>query len=266
MYYKFIIGPFTNATLRLDLPPTRIYNFAGRRGLVNHRKGGAAMYSIGMTGNIGVGKSTVLCMLQALGARVIDADKLAHQVMQPGTAVWRAVVETFGQPILAPDGQIDRLALGRLVFSDSAALRRLEAIVHPAVGAEIQRQVATATEPVVVIEAIKLVEAGLHQQVDAVWIVTCQREQQIDRLMARRGMSYEDAVQRIDAQTPIASKLLLADVIIDNSGSLDDTWRRVQGAWEAIPGLAEIPAGMGRPCTEDKTASRAPTVSEYQPN
>ena len=224
------------------------------------------MYTIGMTGNIGVGKSTVLCMLQALGARVVDADRLAHQVMRPGTPVWRAVVDTFGQAILAPDGQIDRPALGRLVFSAPDALRRLEALVHPAVGAEIQRQIAEATEPVVVVEAIKLVEAGLSRQLDALWIVTCSREQQIDRLMARRGKSVEDAVQRVEAQTPIETKLPLADVVIDNSGSVDDTWRQVQIAWEAIAGLAEIPAGLSHPCGDAPRPPRAPDIKTYQTN
>lgn len=194
------------------------------------------MYTIGLTGNIGCGKSTVLCMLEALGGRIIDADKLAHQVMEPGSDVWYAIVEAFGQAIVAPDGRIDRPALGRIVFSDPQALRRLEALVHPAVDAEIHAQIEAATEPVVVIEAIKLVEAGLHRDLDALWIVTCSREQQFERLIRQRGMSYEAARQRIEAQAPIEDKLALASVVIDNSGTLDDTWRQVLAAWEGILG------------------------------
>ena len=217
------------------------------------------MYTIGLTGNIGCGKSTVLCMLEALGGRIIDADKLAHQVMEPGSDVWYAIVEAFGQAIVAPDGRIDRPALGRIVFSDPQALRRLEALVHPAVDAEIHAQIEAATEPVVVIEAIKLVEAGLHRDLDALWIVTCSREQQFERLIRQRGMSYEAARQRIEAQAPIEDKLALASVVIDNSGSLDDTWRQVLAAWERIFGAPSLPDGPPS-CGQDADQTRQLSV------
>lgn len=209
------------------------------------------MYTIGLTGNIGCGKSTVLCMLQALGGRVVDADKLAHQVMEPGTQVWRAIVEEFGQAIVTPEGRIDRPALGRIVFSDPLALRRLEAIVHPAVDAEIRAEIEAATEPVVVIEAIKLVESGLHRSLNALWVITCSREQQFDRLMQKRGMSYETARQRIEAQAPIEEKLPLASVVIDNSDSVENTWRQVQSAWEAIFGVASLRDVSTPLCAQD---------------
>lgn len=192
---------------------------------------GALLYTIGLTGNIGCGKSVVLCMLQALGARVIDADKLAHLVMAPGAPAYAAIVDAFGPQVVAADGSIDRPALGRIVFSDPTALRRLEGISHPAVRVEIRRRISSATEPVVVVEAIKLIESGLAQELDAVWIVTCTREQQLQRLTQRRGLPLDVAVQRIDAQSPIETKLPLADVVIDNSGRLADTWRQVCAAW-----------------------------------
>ena len=195
------------------------------------------MHTIGITGNIGCGKSTVLCMLAALGARVIDADKLAHSVMRAGTPVSEAVVAEFGRDIVGPDGEINRPALGRVVFSDPTALRRLEAIVHPAVRAELQGQIAAATEPVVVVEAIKLVEGGLYRMLDVLWVVTCDPEQQIARLVQQRGMSRADALQRINAQAPIAEKLPLADVVIDNSGSVAATWEQVRAAWNALPNV-----------------------------
>jgi dephospho-CoA kinase len=223
------------------------------------------MYTIGLTGNIGCGKSTVLCMLQALGARVVDADKLAHQVMEPGTPVWYAIVDTFGQAILTPDGRIDRPALGRIVFSAPAALRRLEAIVHPAVREKIREQIEEATEPLVVIEAIKLVETGLHRLLNALWIVTCEREQQIERLVRKRGMSYETALQRIDAQAPIETKLHLAHVVIDNSGSIEATWWQVQAAIEAIFGavsLDDLPPACVDEAQDDETHSALVVVSE----
>ncbi len=204
------------------------------------------MYSIGLTGNIGCGKSTVLRMLQAFEARVIDADKLAHQVMEPNTPAWRAIVDAFGATVVAPDGRIDRPALGRIVFANPPALRRLEEIVHPAVDREIRAQLATATEPIVVVEAIKLVEVGLHKRLDALWVVTCTREQQIQRLVEQRGMSEETAVQRIDAQGSIEDKLALANVVIDNSGSLDDAWRQVQAALVPVLGQ-DLVRAVARP-------------------
>ena len=205
------------------------------------------MHTIGITGNIGCGKSTVLCLLAALGARVIDADKLAHTVMRAGTPVWDAVVAEFGRDIVGADGEINRPALGRIVFSDPTALRRLEAIVHPAVRTELQAQIAAATEPVVVVEAIKLVEGGLYRLLDALWIVTCDPEQQIERLVQQRGMSRADALQRIAAQAPIAEKLLLANVVIDNSGSVAETWQQVRGAWNALPNVPRAPTAAP-PC------------------
>ncbi len=205
------------------------------------------MHTIGITGNIGCGKSTVLCMLAALGARVIDADKLAHTVMRAGTPVWDAVVAEFGRDIVGADGEINRPALGRVVFSDPTALRRLEAIVHPAVRTELQAQIAAATEPVVVVEAIKLVEGGLYRLLDALWIVTCDPEQQIERLVQQRGMSRADALQRIAAQAPITEKLPLAHVVIDNSGNVAETWQQVRAAWNALPNVPPAPTAVP-PC------------------
>ena len=192
------------------------------------------MYLIGLTGNIGTGKSTVLRMLEQLGARVIDADRLAHEVMEPDTPVWRDVVESFGPGVVAADGRIDRAALARIVFDDPVALQRLEAIVHPAVGARIAQALAEATEPVVVIEAIKLIEAGLHERADAVWIVTCRSEQQVQRLTEGRGFSEEEVRRRMEVQPPIEPKLPLADVVIDNSGTVEKTWQQVLAAWQEI--------------------------------
>jgi len=191
-------------------------------------------YLIGLTGNIATGKSVVLEMLQRLGAKAIDADALAHEVMEKGTPVWQAVIQEFGEDILGPDGSIDRKKLGDIVFADEAALRRLEAIVHPAVTARIQELIENSEQPVVVIEAIKLIEAGMHRACDALWVVTCRKEQQLARLMKQRGLSEEEALQRIEAQPPQEAKLALADVVIDNSGSLKNTWRQVKGGWDKI--------------------------------
>jgi dephospho-CoA kinase len=191
-------------------------------------------YVIGLTGNIATGKSTVLRMLKRLGARAIDADALVHELMEKGTPVWQAVVQEFGQSILGSDGSINRKKLGSVVFADEAALRRLETIVHPAVIARTQELIKSSQEPVVVIEAIKLIEAGVDKTCDALWVVTCSKEQQLARLVKQRGLTEEEARQRIEAQPPQEAKLALADVVIDNSGSPDETWRQVEREWDRV--------------------------------
>jgi dephospho-CoA kinase len=191
-------------------------------------------YIIGLTGNIATGKSTVSKMLRRLGARVIDADVLAHEVMEKGTPIWQAIVQDFGQGILCRNGSINRKRLGDIVFADEAALRRLEALIHPVVIARTQELIQSSETPVVVVEAIKLIEAGMHRACDALWVVTCHKEQQLARLMKQRGLTEEEARQRIEAQPPQEDKLALADVVIDNSGSLDETWQQVKVEWDKI--------------------------------
>ena len=190
---------------------------------------------IGLTGNIGVGKSTVMALLAELGAAGIDADKVAHQVMEPGQPAYERIVARFG-PQIAPDGgPIDRVRLGQIVFTDPVALADLEAIVHPAVFQVIQRRVAEAAAPVVVIEAIKLLEAGLSRQLcQQIWVVTAPREQQIQRLMSSRGLSEAEAILRIDAQPPQSAKVAQADVVIENDSRLNEVRAQVERAWQTL--------------------------------
>ncbi len=192
------------------------------------------MFVIGLTGNIGCGKSTVATTLRELGAEIIDADTVAHQVMAPPGPVYDSIVREFGREILAPDGSIDRRKLGQIVFADPGALRRLDSLVHPATSTTIRQMIATSSARVVVVEAIKLIEAGTYRVCNSVWIVTCTREQQIQRLVAERGLSREDAERRVNAQEPIEAKLSYADVVIDNSGRLEDTRRQVLDAWKRL--------------------------------
>jgi len=191
-------------------------------------------YLIGLTGNIATGKSAVLRMLKRLGAKVIDADALVHRLMAEGTPVWQAILDEFGEGILGPEGKIDRGKLGAIVFADAEALKRLEAIVHPAVTARLDELIHQATEPVVVVEAIKLIEAGWHRTCDALWVVTCPKEQQLERLLRRRKLSREEALLRIEAQPPQEDKVALADVVIDNSGSLEEIREQVEKEWERL--------------------------------
>jgi dephospho-CoA kinase len=200
----------------------------------------APPYLIGLTGGIACGKSTVVAMLTALGARTIDADRVTHQVQRPGTPVYERIVAAFGQRVLtAPGGPIDRRALGAIVFSDRAALARLEQIVHPAVRAEIRAFIAES-DGVVVIDAIKLIESGWADECQQVWVITCEEPQQIERLMTTRGMSEEEARQRVAAQAPQSSRLARATVVIDNSGSQEHTRSQVEAAWRGV--LADMGA------------------------
>jgi dephospho-CoA kinase len=191
-------------------------------------------YLIGLTGNIATGKSQVARMLAGLGARVLDADRIAHSVMAPGGPAHAAVVEEFGPRVVASGGTVDRVKLGAIVFRDAAALERLEAIVHPQVVAEIDHQVAEALEPAVVVEAIKLIEAGMHHGCDELWVVTAPRPVQIARLVAGRGLSEEEAALRVDAQPPQEKKAALADRVIVNDGSLDELRGQVETAWAQV--------------------------------
>jgi dephospho-CoA kinase len=191
---------------------------------------------IGLTGNIATGKTEVAQMLAELGAAVIDADKVAHDVMRPGGPAYDPVVKAFGPGILAADGTIDRARLGAIVFRDAAALRRLEAAVHPATLIGVGRRIAQASQPVVVVEAIKLIEAGMHRVYDALWVVTAPRSTQIARLVETRGLTEQEAVLRVDAQPPQEEKAAQADVVIVNDGDLDALREKVRAAWAQIEG------------------------------
>ncbi|MGC9394516.1 MAG: dephospho-CoA kinase [Anaerolineae bacterium] len=197
-------------------------------------RGEESPYRIGLTGNIATGKSTVGRMLAKLGAEVIDADRVAHATLAPGGAAYDDVVAAFGAEILAPDGTIDRGKLGDIVFSDAEALAQLERVVHPPVIADVRRRIAASPAPVVVVEAIKLLESGVASDYDAIWVTTCPETAQVKRLMRSRHLTHAEALRRIHAQPPQAEKLARADVVIDTSGSIDETRAQVVAAWENI--------------------------------
>lgn len=192
-------------------------------------------FVIGITGNIACGKSLVLRLLDELGASTIDADRVAHEVMAPGTPTAEKIIATFGEEIRSADGGIDRRKLGAIVFSDPAKLAQLDALAHPPTVDEIRKRIREATTNVVVVDAIKLFEAGLASDCDEVWVVVCDPDQQVTRLMARNGLSREEALQRINAQSPQEEKARRADRVIDNSGTIEDTTQQVHTAWAALP-------------------------------
>jgi dephospho-CoA kinase len=191
-------------------------------------------YLIGLTGNIGSGKSTVLAMLEQLGARIVDADGLVHEVMDKGTPVWQAVVDTFGEAVLDEAGRIDRQKLGSVVFEDPQALKRLEEIVHPAVDESFRELMQNAEEPVIALEAVKLIQSGVHQMLNSLWLVTCPEEERLRRLVEDRGLDPEEVQERLRAQMPEEEQARWADVVIDNGGTLERTWEQVEAEWERI--------------------------------
>ena len=191
-------------------------------------------YVIGLTGNIATGKSVVRRMLEHLGAYTIDADALSHRVISKGAPGYQPVLETFGKWLLDKEGQIDRDKLGRLVFADPEALKQLEGIVHPYVRQAIDILIKRAKQTVVVVEAIKLLEGGLSKLCDAVWVADAPQEVQVERLMRKRGLSREDALQRVRSQPSQQDKLKAADVIVRNHGSYEDLWKQVSEMWKII--------------------------------
>lgn len=188
-------------------------------------------YVIGLTGNIATGKSLVRRMLESLGAFGIDADALAHKVIKPGSQGYYHVVKEFGQSVLAPGGEVNRAKLGEIVFADPLALQRLEAVIHPLVGEQINTIISTVDSSTIVIEAIKLIEAGLDKQCDTLWVTWSITELQIARLMQSRRMDLEEAYRRISAQPPQAQKISKADQVIENNGSIQELRERVLQAW-----------------------------------
>jgi dephospho-CoA kinase len=205
-------------------------------------------YVIGLTGNIATGKSVVRRMLEHLGAYTIDADALSHRVISKGAPGYQPVLDKFGTWLLDKDGQIDRARLGRLVFADGQALAQLEDIIHPYVGQAVDLLTRRATQKVIVIEAIKLLESDLRNRCDAIWVSDAPQEVQIERLMRKRGMSREEALQRIHSQSAQKEKLAAAKVIITNNGSYEDLWKQVSEAWKTIsPSQEAGPATLVTP-------------------
>lgn len=189
---------------------------------------------LGITGNIACGKTSVGQMLLQLGAeRYIDADAVVHGLYDSGQPIALQVAEAFGPAVMALDGSVDRKALGAVVFRDAESMRRLEGIVHPAVGkAMLQELSHVSPTGVVVIDAVKLLEGSSGALCQSKWLVICPEEQQLARLMARNALSEEEARARLRAQPPIAPKLALVDEVIDNGGSLEQTRRQVVAAFE----------------------------------
>ncbi len=209
-------------------------------------------YVIGLTGNIATGKSVVRKMLEHLGAYGIDADALAHRAIAQDAPGYQPVIDTFGSWILTSGGQIDRTKLGKIVFSDVEALEKLEAIIHPLVRQAIDLLIRRASQKIIVIEAIKLLEGELRQACDNIWVTTAPMEIQLRRLRLKRGLSAEAARQRIAVQPPQAEKIEAANFVIKNSGSFEDTWKQVLAAWQETVSVEVLEPPQPSPAAKGK--------------
>ena len=195
------------------------------------------MLKVGLTGGIAAGKTTVASMLRDRDVPVLDADPLGHELLEPGQAAYEEVVAAFGQEILEAGGKVNRAKLGGVIFADAGKRARLNQILHPRILEVVQKWFAALDEPegpeFAVVEAALIVEAGYNRNLDKLIVCWCQPEQQLERLMLR-GLSAEEAQQRIAAQMPLDEKRRLADEAIDCSGSIEETQRQVNQAAEKL--------------------------------
>jgi dephospho-CoA kinase len=203
------------------------------------------MASFGLTGGIASGKSTVAAMFRDLGAKIIDADRLAHELLRSGSAVHTQIVNRFGRGILDAAGEIDRARLGEIVFADAEGRAALNAIVHPAIMARREELLAAyhAGNPaaVVISDAALIYEAHIESRFLKVIVTWCRHEQQLDRLLAKGTLSREQAERRIQSQMPGDEKRRRADYVIDTSGSMEETRRQVEALYPRL----ELLAGQG---------------------
>jgi len=208
-------------------------------------------YVIGLTGNIATGKSVIRKMLEHLGAYGIDADALSHRAIAKGAPGYQRVLDTFGTWLLDSSGEIDRARLGRLVFSDPQALQQLETIVHPLVEYAIDLMIQRASQRVIVVEAIKLLEGKLAAACDTIWVTYAPESVQKARLVKKYGLDEEDSLQRIRAQSPQEVKTAAANVIIQNVGSFEEAWKQVVAAWKTISPVTDTNPVVMRRAVKD---------------
>jgi dephospho-CoA kinase len=200
--------------------------------------------SFGLTGGIASGKSTVARFLEALGAKVIDADRVGHELLQPSNPIHNKVVSHFGEEILTPGGEIDRERLSSIVFTDPQKLSELTAIMHPRLIARVEElaQELHARHPraVIIVDAALIYEAAVEHRFAKILVAWCSPEQQIERLMAKTGVSRQDALRRMASQIPAEEKRRRADYVIDCSGSLEETRAQVEVLYPELKRLAEF--------------------------
>jgi len=197
---------------------------------------------VGLTGGYGTGKSTAAKFFKQLGARLIDADSISRKILSKGEETWQEVIHFFGQKILDSNGSIDRAKLADLIFKDEALRRRLNEVAHPRIRLEIEeeikkfRNLKSEIQPpkILIIDAPLLLEAGMQDLVDCLIVVNLHYEEQIKRVMERDNLNQKEAIKRISAQLPISAKLEVANYVIDNKGTFEETREQVEKIWKTI--------------------------------
>ena len=220
-------------------------------------------FVIGLTGNIATGKSVVRKMLEHLGAYGIDADSLGHRAISKGAPGYQPIVDTFGNWILGSDDQIDRTKLSKLVFSNPEALISLEDIIHPLVEQAVEILIHRSSKRVIVVEAIKLLESRLRNYCNTIWVTDAPEEIQVQRLTKVRKLSNNEAIERVYAQSAQEIKLKVADIVIQNTKSFEDTWKQVNSAWKlTVP----VPSAEARPKPAKPSIGSGLTVRRAGPD
>ncbi|MGP8153772.1 MAG: dephospho-CoA kinase [Smithella sp.] len=196
------------------------------------------MLNVGLTGGIACGKSTVAKMFVNKGAHLIDFDRLAHEVQEPGKPAWQRIIDSFGKEILQPDRKIDRIKLGNIVFADKKKLGKLGKIVHPLIyrewEARLERIEKKEKHAIILSDVPLLFEGNMQYFFDLTMLVLVAPEEQISRLIKRSGVSREEAEKRLNSQMPISEKIALADIVIDNKGTIANTERKVDEIWQEL--------------------------------
>lgn len=208
--------------------------------MVNWGIGGVIKLIVGLTGGIVSGKSTVASMFKDLGAEIIDVDKLGHQVILPHKPAWTKIIKLFGKDILRDDLIINREKLGKIVFADIDLLKKLNKITHPEIKKLIKKKInlirdkAQDQEKIIMIDAALIYETKINKLMDKIIVVYIEEEQQIKRLNKRNNLSRNEALQRIKSQMPIKEKIKMADYVIGNNGTIDETKEQVEKIWENL--------------------------------
>jgi dephospho-CoA kinase len=198
------------------------------------------MPTVGLTGSFGTGKSFVAGLFKKLGARIIDADKLAHKTLKKGSVAYKKIVAVFGKSVLGRGGSIDRKKLGRIVFDDKKKITKLNRIVHPIVIRQIKDKIRSSKNDILVLDAPLICETGLSGLMDALIVVKASREEQLERSMKKFHLSKEGVYKRIACQMPLKMKISKADHVIDNSGTRKETEKQVAKIWQDLKKGASV--------------------------
>ncbi len=222
---------------------------------------------IGLTGNIATGKSAVMRLAHDHGALTIDADKIVHELMDNDATMQAAIAVAFGSEVRREDGRIDRKKLGEIAFADPTALQDLEAMIHPAVGKEVDSRILASKQNIIFIEAIKLLEGNIRDICHQIWVTRCSPQRQLERLRVCRGMETEVAAVRIKAQPPQEEKVAQSDVLIDTNGLMKDTEAQFDIAWARLPDptMAEPMTRLPLPDESEKNGSKPLTARPTSP-